>query len=142
MSEDFEQPPVSAWSTPPALLPPGAVYTTQDFSLLSQAELPVGRLPNPEPGPFIIQGRPTANGQPGARLKHDSRCATCGKGFVKGDVVRAQLAMNWDEAVFSHNHCDMPPPPIDPSKFRYHGIGMKAESPSPSKLAALRALES
>lgn len=126
---DFESPP-AAWSTAPALMPPGSVCTTQNFSLLTPAALPVT---NGEG--FAIVGK----GRTGARLRQDTRCATCGEGFAKGDIVRIQLATDWDDAQFTHQRCDLPAPKIDPSQMRYRGFGARNDTADlPSKLKAFQ----
>ncbi len=138
MSEGIEQPPPSGWSTAPAVMPPGAMYTTQDFSALSHASLPDA------PIGLSIAGRPTDAGQPGARLSAESRCATCGGKFAKGDIVRlGELAMDWDAAKFWHARCSSPAPTLQPS-MRYRGWGMTAAHSSanlPAKLQAFKALD-
>lgn len=63
----------------------------------------------PGDGGLDFVGRMTGGGTAaGARLRHDTRCAVCGKGFAKGDHVDIELAMDWDNAQFSHQQCGKP----------------------------------
>ncbi|AXN50921.1 hypothetical protein DSM43518_02008 [Mycobacterium marinum] len=70
-------------------------------------------------------GQMTTDGKTrGARLRNDTRCVTCGRGFAKGDYAEIRLAPNWDDATFAHHGCGFPPPPIEPTG-RGFGFGVR-----------------